>query len=154
MLGHVLRIDAKREESGAIILRVVESLKPDSFKIEWVRNDVIISGGDDRGVLYGAFALLRAIATGEALGRTIEQSAPLLIAEVGGALSRVDDVRQHDRRQNTAETTAGAHIEDLRREDPGRRQRRDARPGRAGVARTVTGVSLVRPGDRRCRGPR
>jgi alpha-glucuronidase len=61
-------------------LSLAGSLAPDAFLLKTVRSTdsryLVIAGGNDRGVLYGAFALLRKIATGEAIANLDEQQAP------------------------------------------------------------------------------
>ena len=52
------------------------SLKPDGYRLYWDKNALVIEGGGDRGVLYGTFALLRAIAGQQSLGKLNEESAP------------------------------------------------------------------------------
>jgi len=52
------------------------NLKPDGYSLRTVDGKIVITGADDRGVLYGAFALLRKVALGEPLARLDEKSEP------------------------------------------------------------------------------
>ena len=64
----------------AIVLSVDRNLRPESFRLEWsgVGNSASlrITGGDDRGVLYGVFALLSKIARQESLANVDETQQP------------------------------------------------------------------------------
>ena len=82
MLGRTLRIDSQ-SAGGAIVLGTVDSLrtkypqpplKSEGFRIQWIGKDLVIAGADPNGVLYGTFAVLRRLATGEAIDRPIEQT--------------------------------------------------------------------------------
>lgn len=93
MLGKELRVESSAPNSGAILLGTLAeirtalpglampaSLDADAF---WLRSAqvggahyLVIAGGDDRGVLYGAFALMRKIATGEELNALDEKQTP------------------------------------------------------------------------------
>ncbi len=55
---------------------VAANLKPDGYALKAVDGKIVITGADDRGVLYGAFALLRKVALGESLARLDEKSEP------------------------------------------------------------------------------
>jgi alpha-glucuronidase len=97
MLGRTLRAEKSLPKENAIILGTFASiraaapdwqapsaLKPDSFVIATARihgfNSIVIAGANDRGVLYGSFALLRKIAQASdlsALNDREEPSAPL-----------------------------------------------------------------------------
>src|SRR5262249_57533623 len=61
-------------------LGLAGSLGPDAFLLKTVRSAnsryLVIAGGNDRGVLYGAFALLRKIATGDSIDNLDEQQTP------------------------------------------------------------------------------
>ena len=52
------------------------NLKPDGYQLKTVDGKIVITGADDRGVLYGAFALLRKVALGESVARLDEKSEP------------------------------------------------------------------------------
>ena len=88
MLGVALAtpaIDAPAESRGpAIVLAIEKDLAPESFRIRWTsvkgRASLRVTGGDDRGVLYGVFALLSEIARRESLAKidvTQRPSAPV-----------------------------------------------------------------------------
>ncbi len=57
-----------------------KNLAPESFRMGWAsaegRTTLRITGGDDRGVLYGVFALLSKIARGESLANIDETQQP------------------------------------------------------------------------------
>ena len=53
-----------------------KALGHDAFRIYREKNAWVVEGGDDRGVLYGAFALLREIAEEHSLAKLDETSAP------------------------------------------------------------------------------
>ncbi len=52
------------------------NLKPDGYQLKTTGGRIVITGADDRGVLYGAFALLRKAALGESLAALNEKSEP------------------------------------------------------------------------------
>jgi len=68
MTGKTLRIETGEPKERAIILRTAKVQVDDGY---WLRtapvNGITIIGSTDRGVLYGAFALLRRIALGQPL---------------------------------------------------------------------------------------
>jgi alpha-glucuronidase len=51
-------------------------LAPDGYRLYVDKNALVVEGGDDRGVLYGTFALLREIAERHSLLKLDESSAP------------------------------------------------------------------------------
>ncbi|MBZ5633268.1 MAG: glucosiduronase [Acidobacteriia bacterium] len=59
-----------------IILRTSSDLKAEGYSLKTTGGKIIIAGADDRGVLYGAFALLRKIALGESVAKLDEKSEP------------------------------------------------------------------------------
>ncbi len=63
MLGRTLRIEAAAPREGAIVLTRVSgsNLKEDGYWIRRERSNIVIQAANDRGVLYGVFALLRKI---------------------------------------------------------------------------------------------
>jgi alpha-glucuronidase len=68
MTGNVLRAATGRLNESSILLDPNDTaLKPDAFRIRTVGRDIVISASNDRGVLYGAFALLEKIALGTSL---------------------------------------------------------------------------------------
>ncbi len=52
------------------------NLKPDGYELKTVGGKIVITGSNDRGVLYGAFALLRKVALGEPTANLDEKSEP------------------------------------------------------------------------------
>ena len=52
------------------------NLKPDGYQLKTVDGKIVITGADDRGVLYGAFALLRRVTLGEPIVGLNEKSEP------------------------------------------------------------------------------
>jgi len=56
------------------------NLKPDGYALKTVDRKIVITGTDDRGVLYGAFALLRKVALGESIAALDERSEPRVAA--------------------------------------------------------------------------
>jgi alpha-glucuronidase len=51
------------------------NLRPDGYALKTVDGKIVITG-DDRGILYGAFALLRKVALGESINALDEKSEP------------------------------------------------------------------------------
>jgi alpha-glucuronidase len=82
MLGRTLRIppSASTEPSiqiGTLAqLRLQATLAPESYWLKSSGRNILIAGADDRGALYGAFALLRKIALGEPLANLDEKQSP------------------------------------------------------------------------------
>jgi alpha-glucuronidase len=90
MLGRTLRIEAGTPQENAIVLgtlselrppfQVAASLPPDGYLLKTVRSGnlryTVIAGSNNRGVLYGAFALLRKMATGSPVAELDERQAP------------------------------------------------------------------------------
>jgi len=62
--------------SAEIVLRTSAGLKPDGYSLKTNDGKIVITGADDRGVLYGAFALLRKVALGESIAALDEKSEP------------------------------------------------------------------------------
>jgi alpha-glucuronidase len=93
MLGRTLRVDTPVPPGSAILLgtlddlrrsapqlRLTARLEPDAY---WLRTVVfnstrytVITASNDRGVLYGAFALLRKIGLGQPIGDLDEKESP------------------------------------------------------------------------------
>ena len=71
VLGTQAEVNAWRRQPTS-----TPALKHDAYRLYVDKNAVVIEGGDDRGVLYGAFALLREIAKQHSLVKLDEQSAP------------------------------------------------------------------------------
>jgi alpha-glucuronidase len=59
-----------------VVLRTIPGLKPDGYSLKIIDGKIVITGSNDRGVLYGAFALLRKVALGESVEKLDEQSEP------------------------------------------------------------------------------
>lgn len=87
MTGKHLRVEPTVPAEGAIVLGTPseiralglhfrEELAPESFAHRSAAKTLIVAGGDNRGVLYGAFALLRKLALGEPLERLDETQSP------------------------------------------------------------------------------
>jgi alpha-glucuronidase len=77
MFGRTLRIEATVPSEGAIVLETA-NLPPDSFRIRAERNSITITGGSDRGVLYGVFALLRKLTLRESINDIEEKPLTLV----------------------------------------------------------------------------
>ena len=59
-----------------IVLRTASGLKPDGYSLKMDGGKIVITGSNDRGVLYGAFALLRKVALSESLINLDQKSEP------------------------------------------------------------------------------
>jgi len=93
MLGKTLKPEATIPATGAIVLGTLAevkkalpgavlpaTLKEDGYHLTRVRTHLVVAGANERGVLYGTFALLRKIALWEPLAtlkETQEPSAPV-----------------------------------------------------------------------------
>jgi alpha-glucuronidase len=73
MTGKTLRLESGKPKETAIILRTLPGQSPDAYSIKTVDGNITITASNDRGVLYGAFALLRRLALHQPID---EQSAP------------------------------------------------------------------------------
>jgi alpha-glucuronidase len=73
-LARGLRLPAARE----IVLAANASLnlKPDAYELKTVAGRITVTGSNDRGALYGAFALLRKVVLGESIENLNEKSEP------------------------------------------------------------------------------
>ncbi|MBS1859205.1 MAG: glucosiduronase [Acidobacteria bacterium] len=93
LFGRTLRIAGGLPGESAILVGALSDLRklapqlaldatlaPDAFWLKTVRSGtaryLVIAGGSDRGALYGAFALLRRIATGEPVTELDQKQAP------------------------------------------------------------------------------
>jgi alpha-glucuronidase len=78
MLG--ITLSAQAANAPAIVLATDKNLAAESFRIRWSgasnKPSLLITGGDDRGVLYGVFALLSKIARLESLANIDETQRP------------------------------------------------------------------------------
>jgi alpha-glucuronidase len=57
------KVSATAKSKGGIILQKDESLPEEGYRIESKNGNLLISGNDDRGILYGCFELLRLMQT-------------------------------------------------------------------------------------------
>ncbi len=71
--GKTLRLESGTPRESAIILRIQGNLPPDAYWLKTEGGNITITASNDRGVLYGAFALLRKLALHQPID---EQSAP------------------------------------------------------------------------------
>jgi alpha-glucuronidase len=93
MLGRTLRADANLPTESAILLGTLAEIKqaaphlnlaaelaPDGYWLKTVRSGAVrytvITAANDRGVLYGTFALLRKVALGESVDNLDEKQSP------------------------------------------------------------------------------
>ena len=82
MLGRTLRIAPSQPAEPAIQigtlaqLHLQATLAPESYWLKSSGRNILVAGSDDRGALYGAFALLRKIALGEPLANLDEKQSP------------------------------------------------------------------------------
>jgi alpha-glucuronidase len=88
MVGHTLRVETQSPGNDAIVLGTLDSLDvglkaelpPDGFWLKTAtkngRRYTVVTARNDRGVLYGAFALLRKIALGENIANLNEKQSP------------------------------------------------------------------------------
>lgn len=61
------RTSETAKKTGGIILQQDKNLPEEGFSIEIKSGNLLVSGGDDRGILYGIFALLRHLQTEQSL---------------------------------------------------------------------------------------
>jgi alpha-glucuronidase len=99
MLGRTLRMESAPKEA-AIVLRIAKDLPEDGYSLSWSGPNLVIAGGNDRAVLYGVFALLRKIATGESIAGLNEKQSPY---------APVRWVNQWDNLDGTIERGYGGH---------------------------------------------
>lgn len=84
MLGRLPRLESHVPSGNSILLgterdlalRLGEPLAPDEFSLHTANGKTIITGSDDRAVLYGAFAYLRRIAAHQPLGGLNDREKP------------------------------------------------------------------------------
>ena len=80
MTGHTLRLETGASKEPAIVLKTNTALGPDVYWLKTVTENgmrnIVVSGGDDRGLLYGAFALLRKIAAAQPVAALDEKQTP------------------------------------------------------------------------------
>jgi alpha-glucuronidase len=77
MTGRILREQVGMPDDAAIILdRAPDATLPeDAFHIKTVPGNIVIAASNDRGLLYGAFALLRRIQLGQPIDNVTESPA-------------------------------------------------------------------------------
>jgi alpha-glucuronidase len=86
VLGNSTLLESARQElvrgfrtptAQAIVLGgLAANLKQDGYELKTTDGKTFITGANDRGVMYGAFALLRKVALGESLAKLNEKSEP------------------------------------------------------------------------------
>ncbi|MEO5925543.1 MAG: alpha-glucuronidase family glycosyl hydrolase [Bryobacteraceae bacterium] len=77
MTDRTLRASNGSVNEPAIVLDTrATNLKPDGYQLRTERGNIVISASSDRGVLYGAFALLEKIALGERITNLNERHEP------------------------------------------------------------------------------
>jgi alpha-glucuronidase len=106
MLGRTLRLESRLPEESTIVLVVASdvaaidnqirppALAPDSYWLKSVRRKgvdlLLVVGGDERGALYGTFALLHKIATGESIKPLDETASPAAVIRWVNQWDRLD----------------------------------------------------------------
>jgi alpha-glucuronidase len=79
MLGRTLRSETGEPTESAIVLQAESGGRSDGYSLRTTTiasHRCIVISGTSRGVLYGAFALLRKIALGQSIGNLEEQDGP------------------------------------------------------------------------------
>jgi alpha-glucuronidase len=77
MTGRILRVESGTPRENAILIQTgATGLAQDAFTLKSERGNITIAAANDRGALYGAFALLRKIALGEPLANLNETQTP------------------------------------------------------------------------------
>lgn len=89
MTARTLRAESGLPKEGAIVLgtlaelaksapewHLTATLSPDGYWLKTVNKYTVVAGADERGVLYGAFALLRKISLGEPVSALDERQSP------------------------------------------------------------------------------
>jgi len=78
MTGRTLRIESKLPQEPAIVLNVLPTahLKEDGYLLKTTGGHIYVTASNPRGVLYGAFALLRKIGVGESIANLNEHAEP------------------------------------------------------------------------------
>lgn len=74
MLG--IQVGNTSKKSGGIIFQLDKTIPEEGYRIETQQGNVVISGSDDKGILYGAFELLRQVQTEKPLAGIRISSAP------------------------------------------------------------------------------
>ena len=91
MLGRTLRIEKSIPSESAVVIGTAEDvrkalpqatldngLRKDGFQLKTVGKHLVIAGTNDRGALYGTFALLRKMALRETISPVDEKQAPVV----------------------------------------------------------------------------
>jgi alpha-glucuronidase len=84
MAGKTMRLESGMPKERAIILGTLgafpnlhANLQPDAYWLKTSRDgNIIVTAANDRGVFYGAFALLRKVALGQSIANLDEQQTP------------------------------------------------------------------------------
>ena len=77
MTGKTLRLESGVPKENAIILNITTDMPPDAYSLKTEHSgNIIVTGASGRGVLYGAFALLRKIALGQTIANLDEKQTP------------------------------------------------------------------------------
>jgi alpha-glucuronidase len=76
MLGRTLRVSVEVQPGSAIELSLSSDLPADGYTLTTEAGRLLIQGGNDRGVLYGAFALLHIIALHRPIEHLVLRSVP------------------------------------------------------------------------------
>jgi alpha-glucuronidase len=76
MTGRILRAQSALPKEAAIVIAVSNTLAGDGFSLKTSGGNTLITGGTDRGALYGVFAYLRKLALGEEVASLDETETP------------------------------------------------------------------------------
>jgi alpha-glucuronidase len=71
-----IKIGAAGKDAGGVILQRDDAVPDEGFRIEEKKGNIVIVGGGDKGILYGAFELLRLIQTEQAVADIRRTGAP------------------------------------------------------------------------------
>ena len=75
MTGRTLRVESGTPSEPAIVI-ATENVPPDGYALKTDGRNTLITGGNDRGTLYGVFAYLRKLALGEPVAALNETQTP------------------------------------------------------------------------------
>ncbi|HEY3394493.1 MAG TPA: alpha-glucuronidase family glycosyl hydrolase, partial [Lacipirellulaceae bacterium] len=132
MLGRTLRIESKPPRESFILVGTHElakkaipniekmpELSRDGFWLKTIqfegRSCLVITAPDDRGVLYGVFALLRKIALAQAITSLNEQHEPFAPLRVVNQYDRLDGTLGHGELEGSIFWEGGHVVKDLSR---------------------------------------
>src|SRR5262245_42156081 len=93
MLNRNLRVESQASSDAAIVIGTLAQIRqaapqlaptgnldPDAFWLRTIRSNgarfIVVAGQNDRGVLYGVFALLRKVSVGESIGDLDQKETP------------------------------------------------------------------------------